>query len=154
MKIEDFNIYFEIMGILKGLMFDKKPDNWNRDLTKKLIPFDEYTSLNKSYSLLSFEEKEFIYRIAEKYEEWKFENDLYDMNDLAVKSINSNIKYDFLVVDEIQDFTEVEIYFMASLIKNSVNILLAGDIHQMINFNSFSFERLRNYYFTKKKRNT
>ena len=153
MKIEDFNIYFEIMGILKGLMFDKKPDNWNRDLTKKLIPFDEYTSLNKSYSLLSFEEKEFIYRIAEKYEEWKSENDLYDMNDLAVKSINSNIKYDFLVVDEIQDFTEVEIYFMASLIKNSVNILLAGDIHQMINFNSFSFERLRNYYFTKNIRN-
>lgn len=153
MKIEDFNIYFEIMGILKGLMFDKKPDNWNRDLTKKLIPFDEYTSLNKSYSLLSFEEKEFIYRIAEKYEEWKSENDLYDMNDLAVRSINSNIKYDFLVVDEIQDFTEVEIYFMASLIKNSVNILLAGDIHQMINFNSFSFERLRNYYFTKNIRN-
>ena len=153
MKIEDFNIYFEIMGILKGLMFDKKPDNWNRDLTKKLIPFDEYTSLNKSYSLLSFEEKEFIYRIAEKYEEWKSENDLYDMNDLAVKSINSNIKYDFLVVDEIQDFTEVEIYFMASLIKNPVNILLAGDIHQMINFNSFSFERLRNYYFTKNIRN-
>ena len=153
MKIEDFNIYFEIMGILKGLMFDKKPDNWNRDMTKKLIPFDEYTSLNKSYSLLSFEEKEFIYRIAEKYEEWKSENDLYDMNDLAVKSINSNIKYDFLVVDEIQDFTEVEIYFMASLIKNPVNILLAGDIHQMINFNSFSFERLRNYYFTKNIRN-
>ena len=153
MKIEDFNIYFEIMGILKGLMFDKKPDNWNRDLTKKLIPFDEYTSLNKSYSLLSFEEKEFIYRIAEKYEEWKSENDLYDMNDLAVKSINSNIKYDFLVVDEIQDFTEVEIYFMASLIKNPVNILLAGDIHQMINFNSFSFERLRNYYFTKNIKN-
>ena len=153
MKIEDFNIYFEIMGILKGLMFDKKPDNWNRDLTKKLIPFDEYTSLNKSYSLLSFEEKEFIYRIAEKYEEWKSENELYDMNDLAVKSINSNIKYDFLVVDEIQDFTEVEIYFMASLIKNPVNILLAGDIHQMINFNSFSFERLRNYYFTKNIRN-
>ena len=153
MKIEDFNIYFEIMGILKGLMFDKKPDNWNRDLTKKLIPFDEYTSLNKSYSLLSFEEKEFIYRIAEKYEEWKLENDLYDMNDLAVRSINSNIKYDFLVVDEIQDFTEVEIYFMASLIKNPVNILLAGDIHQMINFNSFSFERLRNYYFTKNIRN-
>ena len=153
MKIEDFNIYFEIMGILKGLMFDKKPDNWNRDLTKKLIPFDEYTILNKSYSLLSFEEKEFIYRIAEKYEEWKSENDLYDMNDLAVKSINSNIKYDFLVVDEIQDFTEVEIYFMASLIKNPVNILLAGDIHQMINFNSFSFERLRNYYFTKNIRN-
>ena len=153
MKIEDFNIYFEIMGILKGLMFDKKPDNWNRDLTKKLIPFDEYTSLNKSYSLLSFEEKEFIYRIAEKYEEWKLENDLYDMNDLAVRSINSNIKYDFLVVDEIQDFTEVEIYFMASLIKNPVNILLAGDIHQMINFNSFSFERLRNYYFTKNIKN-
>lgn len=153
MKIEDFNIYFEIMGILKGLMFDKKPDNWNRDLNKKLIPFDEYTSLNKSYSLLSFEEKEFIYRIAEKYEEWKLENDLYDMNDLAVRSINSNIKYDFLVVDEIQDFTEVEIYFMASLIKNPVNILLAGDIHQMINFNSFSFERLRNYYFTKNIKN-
>ena len=153
MKIEDFNIYFEIMGILKGLMFDKKPDNWSRDLTKKLIPFDEYTSLNKSYSLLSFEEKEFIYRIAEKYEEWKSENELYDMNDLAVKSINSNIKYDFLVVDEIQDFTEVEIYFMASLIKNPVNILLAGDIHQMINFNSFSFERLRNYYFTKNIKN-
>ena len=153
MKIEDFNIYFEIMGILKGLMFDKKPDNWNRDLNQKLIPFSEYVELNKNYSLLNLEEKEFVYKVAEKYEEWKLLNGLYDMNDLAVRSIDLDLKYDFLIVDEIQDFTEVEIFFMTSIIKKIKNVLFAGDIHQMINFNSFSFERLRNYYFTQNFRN-
>lgn len=153
MKIEDFNIYFEIMGILKGLMFKERTDNWSRDINEKFISFDEYEKLNKNYSLLTVEEKRFIYRIAEKYESWKKENDLYDMNDLAVRSIGLDVKYDFLVVDEIQDFTEVEIYFMLNLVNDYRNILLAGDIHQMINFNSFSFERLRNYYFTKKIQN-
>lgn len=153
MKIEDFNIYFEIMGILKGLMFKERTDNWSRDINEKFISFEEYRKLNKNYSLLTDEEKSFIYKIAEKYESWKKENDLYDMNDLAVRSINLNIKYDFLVVDEVQDFTEVELYFMLNLVNDYRNILLAGDIHQMINFNSFSFERLRNYYFTKKIKN-
>ncbi|WP_027129392.1 UvrD-helicase domain-containing protein [Fusobacterium perfoetens] len=152
--VEDFNIYFEIMGILKGLMSKGSTDNWDKDLTSKLMSLENYLNLNKNYSLLDDESKKAIYKIAEKYEEWKDENNLYDMNDLVVRAIKNQPQYDFIIVDEIQDFTEVEIYFMLSLLKDKRNILLAGDIHQMINFNSFSFERLRNYYFKNNLQNT
>ncbi len=147
--LEDFSIYFEIIGVLKGLMFKGLADNWKRDLNEPLLSFDDYINIGKSYSLLSPMEKEAVYKIALKYEEWKKENNYVDLNDLATKAISLSNKYDFLITDEIQDFTETEIYFMLSLVNDQSNILFAGDIHQMINFNSFSFERVKNFYYKK-----
>ncbi len=147
LQIEDLNIYFEILGIIKGLMVKEGADNWERDITVPLISLEEYQNLSKKYSVLKKEQKNEIYRIALKYEEWKNESGLYDINDLARKAAGNTEKFDFILVDEVQDLTEVEIYFLFTLCEEPQNILFAGDIHQMVNFNSFSFDRLKNLYY-------
>lgn len=146
-KIEDSNIYFEIIGIIKGIMGKNGADNWEKNLKNSLISLEEYQNLSKKYSVLSNELKDEIYKIALKYEEWKKENNLYDVNDLAILGIEKLQKFDFILVDEVQDLTETEIYFLTNLVKNPENIIFAGDIHQMVNFNSFSFDRLKNLYY-------
>ena len=149
-KVEDYNIYFEIIGIIKGLMIQDGADNWEKDLNISLISLEEYKKLSKKYSVLDENLKTEIYKIALKYEEWKEKNGLYDVNDLAVMGIKSRKKFDFVLVDEVQDLTETEIFFLTTLVKNPENIVFAGDIHQMVNFNSFSFDRLKNLYYKNK----
>lgn len=149
-KVEDYNIYFEIIGIIKGLMIQNGADNWEKDLNISLISLEEYKKLSKKYSVLDENLKTEIYKIALKYEEWKEKNGLYDVNDLAVMGIKSKRKFDFVLVDEVQDLTETEIFFLTTLVKNPENIVFAGDIHQMVNFNSFSFDRLKNLYYKNK----
>ena len=80
LKVEDSNIYFEIVGIIKGIMGKGGADNWEKDILNPLISLEEYKNLSKKYSVLSSSQKEEIYKIALKYEEWKKENNLYDVN--------------------------------------------------------------------------
>lgn len=146
-KIEGLNIYFEIFGVLKGLMCKGDADNWERNVRFSSMSVEEYLNLNSKYSVLQEEEKKYIYELLNKYEVWKIKNNFIDIIDLSLKYIEENAKYDYVIVDEIQDFYEVEIFFLFELLKNKNNFLVAGDIHQMINFNSFSFGRLKNLYY-------
>ena len=147
LQIEDLNIYFEIIGIIKGLMGKEGADNWERDVKRAMISLEEYKNLSKKYSVLDLELKEEVYKIALKYEEWKKNEGLYDVNDLAVKGLIHKKKFDFILIDEVQDLTETEIFFLFNLAERPENIIFAGDIHQMVNFNSFSFDRIKNLYY-------
>ncbi|MDP0489060.1 MAG: hypothetical protein Q7K36_06055 [Fusobacterium sp. JB020] len=149
LKIELSNIYFEILGIIEGLMSSGKVDNWDRNRGTSYLSLEDYLNLSKNYSALDEKQKKEIYKICKKYNQWKKNNGYYDSNDLAVKCLIKDEIFDFIVVDEIQDFTEVEIYLLFSLTKNKNNMLIAGDIHQMIAVNAFSFERMRNLYYSK-----
>ncbi len=143
-------IYSEINGVLKGIMINETVDNWNRDLKNILLKKDEYFSLNSNYTTLNNQDRELIYSIAERYCKWLKENNLFDLNDLARLILkNSGTHYDFLIIDELQDMTELQIYAIMSLVKNKDNIFLAGDIHQMINSTYFSFDRIKNLFFSK-----
>lgn len=142
-------IYSEINGLIKGLMSKRNPDNWKRDIDKSLIELEDYLALSNKYTVLDEGKRKILYQIAEKYNEWLKNNEYYDLNDLAILNIkNSSEKYDFIVIDEIQDLTEVQIYsiFLTTKIEN--NIFIAGDIHQMINTTFFSVERIKNLFFT------
>lgn len=145
-------IYSEISGIIKGLMIDNT-GGWQRNIENNKISLEDYLNLSDKYSVLDTEKRKKVYSIAENYDRWLSENGLNDSNDLARKclsliSSHENYKYDYLVVDEIQDLTEIEIFLILNLVKESSNVLLAGDIHQMINSSYFSFQRISNYYYT------
>ncbi|MGL5412799.1 AAA family ATPase [Cetobacterium sp.] len=146
-------IYSEIVGIIKGLMIDGENYNWSRNLEKNLISLEGYLKLNSKFSVLNIEDKIQIYNIAEKYQEWLKQNNKYDFIDLSRECFFKKDEiFEYLIVDEIQDLTEIEIYFLLSLVKNKDQVLFAGDIHQMIHSSYFSFERLRNYFYELKLR--
>ena len=58
--------------------------------------------------------------------------------------------FDFVMIDEIQDYTELQIYFISRLAKNLQHFVMAGDEHQIVNPTLFSEERLKKFFFVMK----
>lgn len=142
-------IYSEINGIIKGLMIKGNADNWNRDLNQRTIALEDYLNLSSKYSTLDRENRIFFYEICLKYNQWLDDNNLFDLNDLSLTLLKKDIQFDFIIIDEIQDLTELQIFALTSLVKNKENLFLAGDIHQMINATFFNFERMKNLFYSK-----
>lgn len=151
-------IYSEIFGILKGSMYS----DWDRE--EKNIVKEEYYIENKpqiieDYKIFDKDDRKILYSIAEKYNKWLEENNYYDINDIAfeLQSLikEKDINYEYVVVDEIQDFTEVQIYMLFLLAKKQEiyrknktrKILLVGDPNQIINPTFFKIGRLRKLFY-------
>ena len=97
------------------------------------------------------EQREIAYSIYEKDDEYLRINNLYDENDLIrlffERNKNSLPEFDYILVDEVQDYTELQLFLMHELSKDKHNIVFAGDIHQIINPTVFNEGRLKSLYF-------
>ncbi|OOM14514.1 UvrD-helicase domain-containing protein [Clostridium saccharobutylicum] len=117
----------------------------------KLISLEIYLNLSEKYSIFEKEEREFIYDVAEKYEQWLESNNKVDENDVVRLAI-SNLykedmcKFDYIICDEIQDLTEMQIYFLLKIVRNKENILFCGDYNQTINPTFFDTGRIEAIY--------
>ena len=146
--VESLELYQEIRGIIKGSMGAKGAGNWDRDLEKKLIPKEDYLSLNKKYTVYSKETREEIYEFALKYQGWLEEKNHVDENDLARRMILEKKElFECIICDEIQDLTEIEIYMLKKLVIGGENLFFAGDIHQIINPTYFNFSRVKTLFY-------
>lgn len=117
---------------------------------EKLIPFTDYLSLDQQASIFSREEREKIYSICQDYQNWLDIEGQFDDNDLAglLMEQRSNLEtFDYIVVDEVQDLTELQIFLISNLVKDLNHLTFAGDIHQIINPTYYRNDRLRKLYF-------
>lgn len=117
---------------------------------------ERYIALKETECIYNIVQRKAIYKAFKKYQTWLNGNDYYDENDLAVKVINKYHPYyslsndglttcypfDCIVVDEVQDLTQVQIYMIRQLLKEESNLVLLGDEHQIINPTLFSIEHL------------
>ena len=108
----------------------------------KLPLLDKYSyvdSLTERYSPFDKKTRGLILDFTKRYYQKHLEdNKLYDDNDLArmlIDKVNNNdvVKFDYILVDELQDLTEMQIIALSLLAKDKTNIMLAGDISQVIN---------------------
>ena len=115
------------------------------DCKRPLRDYREYEQLSEERTTLSTESREQCYSIAQAYQEWMSKNKLYDDNDIILEMLRAGYdteKYDLIVVDEVQDYTELQLYFIKSLVKSINGLIFAGDVHQIINPTIFSDSRL------------
>lgn len=56
-------------------------------------------------------------------------------------------KFDFIVIDEVQDLSVVQIYLLYNLLKDKKAIFFTGDYHQIINPTYFNFGNLINLFY-------
>lgn len=131
-------IYKEIFGIIFGY-FD--------ELTKKRITLEEYIELRKN----SFEkfECEIIFNLAIDYENYLIKNNFTNNNIASAKMLQNIEKisqYSLVVVDEVQDFSQVNLQLFKSI---ALKVFCTGDALQMINPSYFSFSYLKNLLYEK-----
>ena len=131
--ITDEVLYKEIYGFLFGKAVE-------RPMTK-----EEYVLARKG--AFSRPEAEYIYDLSEGYRAEILDRGLMDLNLSCAEIPLSPVPvYSLSILDEVQDFTEVQLAFFRSL---SVKLFCVGDASQMVNPAYFSFARLKDILYKK-----
>jgi tetratricopeptide (TPR) repeat protein len=129
-------------------------DKKNKDLTFQLLSFDEYRSLGRKRAPNFIYDRKDIYALAEYYQNKLNEEnrrDEIDLTKIALDLLEKNdseaFKFDLVVCDEVQDFTEIQLQLIFKLAKDYNNILFSGDPKQIINPSGFRWEEVKNKFF-------
>ena len=118
-----------------------------------LLPKDTYLQLPLDHSLFGAEQREQLYEVALQYQQWLESQQLLDENDMARQGLarlaarRLQPEFDYLVIDEVQDLSELQLYFLLACKKHNDHdfhsFLFSGDVQQTINPTYFDFGRLR-----------
>ena len=105
----------------------------------------EYQALGVRQSLYPVgDARAAVHELFEKYRAWLKEERLIDLN-LVSHAWRAKVepRYDFVVVDEVQDFTNAELALILDTLNTKDHFLLCGDSHQIVHPNFFSWASVR-----------
>lgn len=156
-SIENKEVIFEDLKKIYKISTNFEYRKTGEKFDKRILSLKEYLNLSKEVSIYSENERKIIHTVCINYQKYIDSKNLYDDNDLAGLSIiklSEGLKkpFEYLVVDEVQDLTELQLYFIYNLVENKENILFAGDIHQIINPTYFSSGRLKKLFSVNSKK--
>ena len=99
---------------------------------------DAYAALGVRHSIFPAERRHALYDIFEKYQYWLAETQLFNLNLLAHKRLLlAAPRYDFVVINEVQDITMAELALILKTLKRPGQFLLCGDSNQIVHPNFF-----------------
>ncbi len=109
---------------------------------------DAYRQLGVRQSIFAQERRDALYDLFEKYRAWLAEAGLFDLNLVARQwQALATPRYDFLVVDEVQDITNVQLALVLKTLKKPGHFLLCGDSNQVVHPNFFSWARVKSLFW-------
>ncbi|MFW5916378.1 MAG: hypothetical protein ACOCTM_02775, partial [Bacteroidota bacterium] len=95
-------LYEEFKGVITGYNIDKP-----------YMSEEEYLNLGVKQSIFIEEERKQAYELFKKYVQFLKENGYYDINIISHQWLPlCKPRYDFIVVDEVQDFTNIQLYLI------------------------------------------
>lgn len=109
---------------------------------------ETYLGLGVKQSMYDTNERTSVFDAFEKYLSWIAAEGLYEPN-LAARDLLELVKptYEFLVVDEIQDLTAVQLALLLRTLKVPGAYVLAGDANQIVHPNYFSWAGIKSQFW-------
>ena len=109
---------------------------------------EDYLALGVRQSIFAQDQRDKLYDLFEKYRAWLAEAKLYDLNLVAQEWQSlAAPRYDFVVVDEVQDLTTVQLALVLKTLKKPGNFLLCGDSNQIVHPNFFSWGQVKSLFW-------
>ncbi len=109
---------------------------------------DAYRELGVRQSIFLEAQRASVYDIFEKYRAWLAEEKLYDLNLVAQEwQKHAAPRYDFVVVDEVQDITIIQLNLVLATLRNPSQFLLCGDSNQIVHPNFFSWGQVKSLFW-------
>ncbi len=138
-KIRDsYKLYEEFKGVLTGM-----------NVEKEYLSREDYLALGVRQSVFLAEEREQVYTLFEKYLQFLRENNYIDLNMVAVRwQPLCKPKYDFIIVDEVQDLTNAQLFLILKSLKTPGQFILCGDSNQVVHPNYFSWSNVKTMFYT------
>lgn len=130
-------LYEEFKGVISGSATDKA-----------FLSREEYHQLGVKQSIFMPEQREAVYDLYEKYIIMLKQTGRYDLNGLSYAYLSRcTPRYDFIVADEIQDFTPIQLRLILKLLNNPNQFLLCGDANQIVHPNFFSWSKIKTLFY-------
>jgi hypothetical protein len=108
------------------------------------LKLGDYLTLGPRQSLLVAAAREQGYELFERYRRWLAETGQFDLNLVAHEwRALAQPAYDFVVIDEVQDLTNIQLALVLASLKQPSQFLLCGDANQIVHPNFFSWASVR-----------
>jgi hypothetical protein len=167
-----FREYLETIAVPEGLEINRKDfERWfskqkNQDLSAHHV-FEEfrgvltgpdvdspwlsrgnYLALGIRQSLFPAPLRSKVYAIFEKYLSFMKQANFYDSNIVSQQYLSKvSPRYDFVVVDEVQDITNTQLMLILKSLHRPGEFLLCGDANQIVHPNFFSWSKVKSLFF-------
>jgi len=137
-KIKDsYKLFEEFKGVLTGSMIDKA-----------YLSLNDYTTLGVKQSIFPVAERALIYDLFSKYLEWLKEGTYFDSNILSYNLLPKIVpQYDYVIVDEVQDITNIQLMLILRSLILPQNFVLCGDSNQIVHPNFFSWSQIKTLFY-------
>jgi hypothetical protein len=113
------------------------------------LSLPDYLALGTRQSLLEAAQREVAHGLFQRYRAWLDESGQFDTNLVARawRTALAQPVYDFIVIDEVQDLTPVQLALVLALLKRPGQFILCGDSHQIVHPNFFSWAALKSLFW-------
>lgn len=109
---------------------------------------EDYRALGVRRSIFGEADRERLYELFERYRLWLAESGLFDAGLLSHEwRALAAPRYDFLVIDEVQDLTAAQLALVLKTLKHPGQFLLCGDSNQIVHPNFFSWSAVKSLFW-------
>jgi hypothetical protein len=130
-------LYEEFKGVITG-----------NAVEQRYLSREDYLHLGVKQSIYAPEERAAVYDLFEKYLVFLTEKNCYDSNMLSFDYLAlCQPKYDFIVADEVQDFTMAQLALILKSLKQGQQFILCGDSNQIVHPNFFSWSKIKSLFY-------
>ncbi|QKE39191.1 UvrD-helicase domain-containing protein [Ferrovum myxofaciens] len=148
----DFSSWFvRIRQAFKGIDAHQAFEEIRGVLTARtggILEREAYQALGVRQSIFADNQRDLLYDLFEKYRVWLTEAKLYDLNIIAQDWMAlAAPRYDFVVIDEVQDLTIIQLSLVLKTLKKQGHFLLCGDSNQIVHPNFFSWAQVKSLFW-------
>ncbi len=118
------------------------------DVTRPHLSREEYLGLGVRQSIFPVEDRAEVYDLFEKYLRLLRDGNWFDTNLISHAWLaRVEPRYDFVVVDEVQDLTNVQLRLILGALHDARRFLLCGDANQVVHPNFFSWAKVKTLFW-------
>jgi hypothetical protein len=109
---------------------------------------DDYLALGVRQSIYGPETRGAVYDLFEKYLRFLDEQGWFDPNIVSHAWLQRvEPRYDFVVIDEVQDLTNIQLMLILRALRDERSFLLCGDSNQIVHPNFFSWAKVKTLFW-------
>lgn len=113
-----------------------------------ILSREAYRALGVRQSIFPEAQRDTVYDLFEKYRAWLAEAKLFDLSLVAQDWLaHASARYDFIVIDEVQDITPIQLALVLKTLKKPGHFLLCGDSNQIVHPNFFSWAQVKSLFW-------
>ncbi len=144
---DSYQLFEEFNGVITGGFINNTINGKNAFLNR-----NEYLSLGIKESIFLKSQRNNVYNLFQRYLNFLQQNNIYDINIICHNYLKiAKQKYDYIIVDEVQDFTNIQLALLLKTLRQSDNFLFCGDANQIVHPNFFSWQKIKTLFFNKNK---